>query len=87
MKNNIIGTFRYKEPQIPRIGRDPHHYPTVTLYADPSLQLLFPQFQDYINTKVTLDSKKDHAITIEQQASNTFKFLIDGKVIVVAQIP
>ncbi len=76
-----IGTFGYHEPEIPQIRRPEHPYPRVTLFADASLELFFPQFKDYVNAHIDLELKRDHEIHIEQLSDRKFKFHINAKTI------
>lgn len=87
---DVIGRFRYREPEIPRVGRSERIYPTVTLYGNERLKAYFPLLQQVINSQLELKAKKEHAITVEfiEDPSNPrLKLIVDHKKILIIRLP
>ncbi len=80
----LLGSFIYRE-KVNFFARK--NQPQITLRGDVRLKILFPYFQEVINSQVELDPKKDHVVEVERGEGNKFTFTIDHKKIFVANIP
>ncbi len=79
-----LGIFIYREkPSLFKKEKEC----VVTLRGDRSLALLFPYFQEVINSQIPLDPKKDHVIDVERGEGHKFTFTIDHKKVFVTTLP
>ena len=85
-----IGSFNYKEPMIPQVGRKDRRYPKITLYANQRLKPFFAYLQQVITTQIELSAKKEHKVTVElvgEGKLSKLKLTIDNKMIVMVPTP
>jgi hypothetical protein len=87
---SVIGSFNYKEPMIPRVGKAERLYPKVTIYGNQRLKPYFAYFQEVLTNQVTLAVKKEHTVSVEmlgEGKTGKFRLSIDNKVILMVPVP